>query len=441
MINDLCTGRVHGWLTFSIALNLTFSFKEACLTSDLSIIVSIRKFVHRVTHSRTASIPLSLTSGFQMPHIETDVKLDFKDVLIRPKRSTLASRNQVSLPREFQFKHSQTKWTGVPMFAANMDTVGTFEMAEAFAQHECMVALHKHYTVEDFAQWTAKHEKLAAENKTAKPEWRDPRGYIAISTGILERDLEKLAQVLAVTKSTWICVDVANGYTEQFVNQVRRIRKLYPSHVLIAGNVVTGEMTEELILSGADIVKVGIGSGSVCTTRRLTGVGCPQLSAIIECADAAHGLGGRIMSDGGLTCPGDVCKAFAAGADFVMMGGMLAGHDESAGELEVDAVTGKKSKVFYGMSSETAMHKYAGGVAGYRAGEGKTVLVPYRGSVNFTVMDILGGLRSCCTYVGASNLKELPRRTTFFMVREQLNTVFGAASNDRPSERAVAAKN
>ena len=371
-----------------------------------------------------------------MPRIETDPKLDFKDVLIRPKRSKLASRNQVNLPREFVFKNSEATWTGVPMFAANMDTVGTFEMAEALAQHECMVALHKHYTFDDFKAFTAKHEKLAAEYKQSKPEWRDPRGYIAVSTGILDKDLDKLAQVLEITKCKWICVDVANGYTEQFVAQVRKIRKLYPKHILIAGNVVTGEMTEELILSGADIVKVGIGSGSVCTTRRLTGVGCPQLSAIMECADAAHGLGGRIMSDGGLTCPGDVCKAFAAGADFVMMGGMLAGHDEAAGELEQDAVTGKLGKKFYGMSSETAMHKYAGGVAGYRAGEGKTVVVPYRGPVSNTIMDVLGGLRSCCTYVGASNLKELPRRTTFFMVREQLNNVFGMTSNDRPSERA-----
>ena len=368
-----------------------------------------------------------------MPHIETDPKLDFKDVLIRPKRSKLASRNQVTLPREFEFKNSEGKWSGVPIFAANMDTVGTFEMAEAFAQHECMVALHKHYTVADFKAWVGKQEKLAAAPTS---EWRDPRNYIAVSTGILERDLDKLDAVLAVTKTQWICVDVANGYTEQFVAQVRRIRQKYPSHILIAGNVVTGEMTEELILSGADIVKVGIGSGSVCTTRRLTGVGCPQLSAIMECADAAHGLGGRIMSDGGLTCPGDVCKAFAAGADFVMMGGMLAGHDESAGDLETDSVSGKMSKKFYGMSSETAMHKYAGGVAGYRAGEGKTVLVPYRGPVSNTMMDILGGLRSCCTYVGASNLKELPRRTTFFMVREQLNNVFGMTTNDRPSERA-----
>ena len=114
---------------------------------------------------------------------------------------------------------------------------------------------------------------------------------------------------------------------------VAQVRAEFPNHTILAGNVVTGEMVEELILSGADIIKVGIGPGSVCTTRKKTGVGYPQLSAVLECADAAHGLGGHIISDGGCTCPGDVAKAFGAGADFVMMGGMLAGHDQSGGEV------------------------------------------------------------------------------------------------------------
>ena len=191
----------------------------------------------------------------------------------------------------------------------------------------------------------------------------------------------------------------------------------------MAGNVVTGEMVEELILAGADIIKVGIGPGSVCTTRIKTGVGYPQLSAIVECADAAHGLGGHIISDGGCRVPGDVAKAFGGGADFVMLGGMLAGHAESGGEIvEVD---GKKFRQFYGMSSKTAMDKHAGGVAGYRASEGKTVQVPYHGGVAETVRDILGGVRSACTYVGASKLKELSKRTTFIRVAEQHNEVFG----------------
>merc|ERR1711966_247009 len=211
-----------------------------------------------------------------------------------------------------------------------------------------------------------------------------------------------------------ICLDVANGYSEHFVSFLRRV----------------GEMTEELIMSGADIVKVGIGPGSVCTTRKQTGVGYPQLSAVLECADAAHGLGGRVISDGGCTCPGDVAKAFGAGSDFVMLGGMLAGHEECAGET-VEA-NGEYFKVFYGMSSDTAMKKHAGGVAEYRSSEGKTVRVPYRGPVDETIRDILGGLRSACTYVGAPELREISKRTTFIRVTQQLNNVFTESTKVNP---------
>jgi len=213
---------------------------------------------------------------------------------------------------------------------------------------------------------------------------------------------------------------------------VRKVRAAYPEHTILAGNVVTGEMVEELLLSGADIIKVGIGPGSVCTTRKKTGVGYPQLSAVLECADAAHGLGGHIISDGGCTCPGDVAKAFGAGADFVMMGGMLAGHDQSGGEIKVKD-NGTKVKLFYGMSSATAMEKHSGGVAEYRASEGKTVEVPYRGDVNATILDVLGGIRSACTYTGAGKLKEMPKRTTFIRVSQQLNEIFSGAETSAPS--------
>merc|ERR1712084_24303 len=201
---------------------------------------------------------------------------------------------------------------------------------------------------------------------------------------------------------------------------------------IMAGNVVTQEMTEELILSGADIVKVGIGPGSVCTTRKQTGVGYPQLSSVIECADAAHGLGGCIVSDGGCTCPGDVAKAFGGGADFVMLGGMLAGHDECAGEMIQEG--GEYFKVFYGMSSDTAMKKHAGGVAEYRSSEGKTVKVAFRGPLDETIRDILGGMRSACTYVGAAELRELPKRTTFIRVTQQLNNVFTESTKVNPNQ-------
>jgi GMP reductase len=233
-----------------------------------------------------------------------------------------------------------------------------------------------------------------------------------------------LSQVLAQhPKLHFICIDVANGYAESFVAYVVKVRQAFPDKTLIAGNVVTGEMVEELLLSGADIVKVGIGPGSVCTTRVKTGVGYPQLSAVIECADAAHGLGGRIIADGGCVCAGDVAKAFGGGADFVMLGGMFAGHDESGGQLVERG--GQQFKLYYGMSSETAMKKHAGMVANYRASEGKTVEVPYRGPIDETIKDILGGLRSTCTYVGASALRELSKRTTFIRVMEQENQTFG----------------
>lgn len=342
--------------------------------------------------------------------IEYDIKLGFKDVMFRPKRSTLSSRSQVKLERTFRMLHSSTEWTGIPIMAANMDTVGTFEMAQAMFQKRLFTAIHKHYTIDEWNQFMS-HAPEGIEN------------HIAISTGTGPYDLEKITEIIQSNpKLKYICIDVANGYSEPFVAFVKQTRKKFENKVIIAGNVVTGEMVEELLLAGADIVKVGIGPGSVCTTRVKTGVGYPQLSAIIECADAAHGLGGQIISDGGCTTPGDVAKAFGAGADFVMLGGMLAGHNESGGELiEKD---GKKMKQFYGMSSATAMDKHAGGVADYRASEGKTVEVPYRGDVENTLLDILGGIRSTCTYVGASQLKELTKRTTFIRVSEQENQVY-----------------
>ena len=342
--------------------------------------------------------------------IESDLKLGFKDVMIRPKRSTLKSRKQVSLEREFKFLHSNINWEGVPIIAANMDTVGTFEMATALSKSKLITAIHKHYSITDWNVFMAN-----------APE--DIINYLAISTGIKEKDVEKLNAILNFNpRIKFICIDVANGYTERFVDFVKQTRETHPDKVIIAGNVVTGEMVEELLLAGADIIKVGIGPGSVCTTRIKTGVGYPQLSAIIECADAAHGLGGQIISDGGCANPGDIAKAFGAGADFVMLGGMLAGHSESGGEL-VER-NGKPFKQFYGMSSSTAMKKHVGEVAEYRASEGKIVEVPFKGNVDITLQDILGGIRSTCTYVGAQRLKELTKRTTFIRVAEQENRVY-----------------
>lgn len=340
-----------------------------------------------------------------------DVKLDYSDVLIRPKRSILTSRKQVNLERTFRFRNHQ-EWIGIPIVAANMDTIGTLAMAKEFSKHNMLTCLSKHInswdTDEDF------------ENRN-----------IAVTFGMGEDDeawlfSDKVGCNTFVQHKDFFCLDVANGYTQRFIDYVKNVRERWPEKIIIAGNVVTAEMTEALYLAGADIVKVGIGPGSVCTTRKVAGVGYPQLSAVIECADAAHGLGGYIMADGGCTSPGDVAKAFGAGADFVMLGGMLAGHDECAGDIVTDE-QGTSHKVFYGMSSTTAMEKHSGGVATYRASEGKTVKVPYRGPVCDTIQQILGGVRSACTYTGARVIKQLPKCTTFVRVNRQLNTVFGDA--------------
>lgn len=346
-----------------------------------------------------------------MVKIEEGTKLDFSDVLIKPKRSTIKSRSEVDLNRTFTTLHSKQEWTGVPIMIANMDTTGTFGMFLECQKHKIMTCIHKHYTIEEWIDFTN------------LPNIDINYNYICISSGISEKDFEKTKELVSlIPQIKLIMIDVANGYTESFTECVKKYRNEFPDKIIIAGNVVTAEMTEQLLLAGADIIKVGIGPGSACTTRKQTGVGYPQLSSVIECADAAHGIGGLIISDGGCTVPGDFSKAFGAGADFIMAGGYFSGHTESGGELiEED---GKKYKTFYGMSSDTAMKKYSGGVANYRSSEGKTVKIPYKGPVENTILDLLGGIRSTLTYVGAFYLKELSKRCTFIRVNNQLNNIY-----------------
>lgn len=483
--------------------------------------------------------------------IINELQLDFDDVLIMPKRSTLKSRSEVNLERTYHFMNSNQDWTGIPIMVANMDTTGTFEMAQALFDYKIITCIHKHYSLE---QWKAFLGSIKNESDF---------NYFTVSIGITDQDIQLLNDIIAIdNRIRFICVDVANGYTENFIEKVRVIHTSHPTKIIIAGNVVSAEMVEELIISGVDICKAGIGGGclkkdtnvlmsnrnykkineiiigdevinmngksvkvlnvvnqgvkhtlniktsnsdehiivtpdhlfwvyhknsqtyswiqikdfdkssmmlttrdmnnnsvhhelikcedgfseetwdievdcpthsfiannsivhnSVCTTRIKTGVGRPQLSTIIECADAAHGLKGFVVSDGGCKNSGDIAKAFAAGADFVMLGGMMAGHDESSGDMIEE--NGVKYKEFYGMSSDTAMIKHRGEVAKYRASEGKRVLIKYRGPVENTINDVLGGVRSTCTYVGASKLKELSKRTTFIRVNKQSNEVFG----------------
>ena len=340
-----------------------------------------------------------------------DVKLDFSDVLLLPKRSDYSSRAQVSLERTFKFKYSSYIWTGVPIMVSNMDTTGTIEMAFELQKHKVLTCLHKYYTVEDF-----KGKPLDSN-------------YYAVSTGINPNDLENLDKIMKEVDPKFICIDVANGYMSRFIETCALIRYKYPKKILIAGNVCTSEGVIQLVINGkVDIVKVGIGSGSCCTTRKQTGIGMPQLSAVIECADTAHGVDAHIISDGGLQVIGDFSKAYAGGSDVVMSGSMFAGHAESGGELieefSDDRETVTKYKVFYGMSSNTAMEKYSGGVAKYRSSEGKTVKILYRGPIENTILDIQGGIRSCMTYLGAKKIKDIPKCATFIRVNRQLNQIY-----------------
>lgn len=373
-----------------------------------------------------------------MTQIRDSIELDFCDVLFRPKRTTLNSRSEADIVREYKFKYYPKTIKSCGIMAANMATTGTFEMNDVLQKYKAITCLHKHYTEYEIKNY------MTINNMD---DYSDHNSFTFISTG-LKDDKEQLFRILqAGSQIDKICIDIANGYIPNLINFVKEVREKFPKLLIMVGNVVTGDMTQDLILNGADIVKVGIGPGSVCTTRKLTGVGRPQLSAILECADAAHGVGGLVCADGGCTCAGDVAKAFGAGADFVMLGGMFAGTDESAGEIiekmyrtneykyhyltdssiesDKPIFEVKKFKQFYGMSSQLAQEKHFGGMANYRASEGKVVEVPYKGSVENVIQEILGGIRSTMSYIGAKRLKDIPKCTTFYRVNRQLNEVFG----------------
>ena len=342
--------------------------------------------------------------------INTQPKLNFDDVLLEPKRSTLSSRKDVDMTRKFTFRNSGKVVNFLPIFASNMDGVGTFSMAKALQQHKMMTVITK---------------------STTPDEWRTAVGNgvrlqsVSVCTGTNKmwdddaQDYKYMQEILqSFPDIKFITVDVANAYHENFVDFIKRVRDEYPDKVIIAGNVVTPEMTEELIINGADVVKIGIGPGSVCTTRTMTGVGVPQFSAILDCADAANGVDGHIMADGGCVHPGDIAKAFGGGAHMVMIGGMLAGHDES----EQPVVDGNIE--FYGMSSDRARERHGKRKDGYRGNEGRHIKLPYRGPVEHTIEDILGGVRSACTYIGARRLKDMPKCASFVTVHNNINKVY-----------------
>ena len=347
--------------------------------------------------------------------INQDPKLNYEDVLLQPKRSTLQSRRDVDMTRKFTFRNSSKVMNFTPIFASNMDGVGTFSMAKILQEYKMMTVITK---------------------TTTPKQWREAVGggvrlqSVSVCTGtnkMFDDDAEDYTNMQEILKSfpdvKMITIDVANAYHQNMVGFVQRVREEYPDKVIVAGNVVTPEMTEELIINGADVVKIGIGPGSVCTTRTMAGVGVPQFSAILECADAANGVDGHIMADGGCTQPGDIAKALGGGAHMVMIGGMLAGHDES----EIEVVDGQRE--FYGMSSDRAREVHGKRKDGYRGNEGRLIHLPDRGPVKNTVEDILGGVRSACTYIGARRLKDMPKCATFVTTNNAINKVYDRYEN------------
>ena len=342
--------------------------------------------------------------------INYDAKLNFEDVLLQPKRSTLSSRKDVDMTRNFTFRNSGKQMNFLPIFASNMDGVGTFSMAKVLQEYKMMTVITKTTTIDQWREAIGSGVRLQS---------------VSVCTGtnvMWDKEAQDWKTMQEVLKSfpdvKMITVDVANAYHQNMVDFIKKIRDKYSDKVIIAGNVVTPEMTEELIINGADVVKIGIGPGSVCTTRTMTGVGVPQFSAIVDCSDAANGVGGHIMADGGCVHPGDIAKAFGGGAHMVMIGGMLAGHDES----EQPVVNGKIE--FYGMSSDRAREKHGKRKDGYRGNEGRLISLPHRGPVEPTLEDILGGVRSACTYIGARRLKDMAKCASFVTTNNVINRVY-----------------
>lgn len=391
-----------------------------------------------------------------MTNLIEEVQLDYCDVLIKPKRSTLNSRSEPDVYRSYKFKWSNTSLYGNGLTIANMATTGTFAMAESMAKNLMFTCLHKHYPFEELKEFLEKHKNVIVDERD---DGRDLMflDYVFVSTGIKDGDYEKICKVLDLGLCKNLCIDIANGYIPKLLDFVKKIRNQYPDLRIMVGNVVTGDMVQDLILAGADMVKVGIGGGSVCLTRLKTSCGRPQFSTVLDCAEAAHAVDGMICADGGITCPGDICKAFGGGADFVMVGGLVAGTDEAEGEIiekmyrtneyeweDMNACNDepyvlpdpikpkyemKKFKVFYGMSSKLAQEKHWCGMANYRTSEGREKLIPYTGPVQNIIDDYLGGLRSYFTYCNIKKLKDAPKCTTFYRVNKQLNTIFANNQN------------
>lgn len=340
-----------------------------------------------------------------MQKIINENKLDFDDVLIVPQRSTLTSRSDINLERTFKFYHSPRTWSGIPIVCSNM-SFSSFEMAKELSKFKIITCLHKYHKIEQLIEYFNKF-----------PENID---YTFISIGYKKSDLNYLLEFKNKTSmQPNICIDVPNGHMDVFCKYCKRVRDNFPESIILAGNVTNTSSTQELLIyGGVDIIKVGIGGGSACTTRFITGCGLPQLSCCLENAYSAHGLSngskklGLICSDGGHRTPGDVCKALCAGADFVMLGGYFAGADTCDGEWEYENNIKTKFS-YYGMSTHHSQEIYEENIKEYRASEGTKITVPYKGSIKNIIQELLGGIRSCCCYIGAKFIKDMSKCSQF----------------------------
>lgn len=315
--------------------------------------------------------------------------LTFDDVLLTPCKSEVKSRRDPSLRTQITKRHA----FDIPIVSANMDTVTETEMALAMHRLGGLGILHR------FAPPPTQVGFVETLKDAGVP-------VIAASIGVNEEDRERARQLLRAGVAI-LTIDIAHGHSAAMLDTMKALKDLSPDVELIVGNVATPEAAEELIEHGAGAIKVGIGPGSMCTTRIITGCGVPQLTAIAQCAEVGHRHQVPIIADGGLRTSGDIVKALAAGASSVMLGSMLSGTLETPGEIK----NGKKQ--YRGMASKAAQVSWRGGVPEGMAPEGESHQVSIKGHVRDVILEITGGIRSGMSYLNATSLPEIARHARF----------------------------
>lgn len=383
--------------------------------------------------------------------IHNDIQLDFDDVLIAPQTTTINHRGEVDIIREFKYLDV----CGVPVISANMTQTGTFDVASKLLENDYFATLHKFYKAEEIIEFIQSQKRKNILNGLidccGEYMGNEKNLFVTVGKRNWDEEFKKIETIYEQTGAlVSVLLDVPNAYIPEIVDCVKQLREFMNEQnchggLIAVGNVCSGDETQKLILAGANFVKVGIGPSPVCDTRIKTGCGRPQLSAIIECANAAHQVNGYIIADGGFKTNADFCKALVAGADICMSGSMFAGCEEANGKIvekcfrtnEYDIDYGydysltefanpepgkpkfefKQFKEYYGMSSFRAQRENYGKVTTTGTSEGvECKLVPYTGPIQNTINDINGSLRSCGSYIGAKNIKSFSRQGMFYKV-------------------------